>query len=305
MEKILPILGLVFVCLPILGLIVSILRYNVLNKKNVILQVFGILTIIAGGLVFADKIYVFAMQTSMLGFTGYTVCLSFLFVLTLSYAFAVYFYREIATKDDFRPTILATALLMFGCFVFYIVNSILHILAYNYIAEYCAFIFMLISAIGLGSQKKQIVKYCRKNSVDYKVLTSRKPEDAEFNAFWLEFEQEQAARKEIVFNKADYEKMKIARANSSIDDESYVEEAIAKVIGIEKNIDEKTAAANDEQPELTKKERKLQEKKLKAGKEKALKETEKTQGFEKSAKKRRKASDGSPEKEIRTEKDER
>lgn len=268
MDNIQPILGAIFTGVPVVLLAVAIARYNIYNKHNVLLHVFGILTILAGGVLTGEKICQIITPQGFLGYSGGIICFSAFIALLLAYAVSVNVFMEIQLKEDNRPAILGTAILAFIGFVFYAVNSIFNVIGYNVVVEYCVYIVVMLCSIGIYSEKNKLQKYCKKNSIEYNVLTSRKKDDIEYNKYWISVEQALQKRRELVLNKATYNKIKgnLTKGEVKLDE---LQEAIDHLYnGLTKRDikkmhkqDKKNQKAEEKQEKLNKKAEKKQSKK--------------------------------------------
>lgn len=268
MDNIQPILGAIFTGVPVVLLAVAIARYNIYNKHNVLLHVFGILTILAGGVLTGEKICQIITPQGFLGYSGGIICFSAFIALLLAYAVSVNVFMEIQLKEDNRPAILGTAILAFVGFVFYAVNSIFNVIGYNVVVEYCVYIVVMLCSIGIYSEKNKLQKYCKKNSIEYNVLTSRKKDDIEYNKYWISVEQALQKRRELVLNKATYNKIKgnLTKGEVKLDE---LQEAIDNLYnGLTKRDikkmhkqDKKNQKAEEKQEKLNKKAEKKQSKK--------------------------------------------
>lgn len=268
MDNIQPILGAIFTGVPVVLLAVAIARYNIYNKHNVLLHVFGILTILAGGVLTGEKICQIITPQGFLGYSGGIICFSAFIALLLAYAVSVNVFMEIQLKEDNRPAILGTAILAFIGFVFYAVNSIFNVIGYNVVVEYCVYIVVMLCSIGIYSEKNKLQKYCKKNSIEYNVLTSRKKDDIEYNKYWISVEQALQKRRELVLNKATYNKIKgnLTKGEVKLDE---LQEAIDNLYnGLTKRDikkmhkqDKKNQKAEEKQEKLNKKAEKKQSKK--------------------------------------------
>lgn len=268
MDNIQPILGAIFTGVPVVLLAVAIARYNIYNKHNVLLHVFGILTILAGGVLTGEKICQIITPQGFLGYSGGIICFSAFIALLLAYAVSVNVFMEIQLKEDNRPAILGTAILAFIGFVFYAVNSIFNVIGYNVVVEYCVYIVVMLCSIGIYSEKNKLQKYCKKNSIEYNVLTSRKKDDIEYNKYWISVEQALQKRRELVLNKATYNKIKgnLTKGEVKLDE---LQEAIDNLYnGLTKRDikkmhkqDKKNQKAEEKQEKLYKKAEKKQSKK--------------------------------------------
>ena len=268
MDNIQPILGAIFTGVPVVLLAVAIARYNIYNKHNVLLHVFGILTILAGGVLTGEKICQIMTPQGFLGYSGGIICFSAFIALLLAYAVSVNVFMEIQLKEDNRPAILGTAILAFIGFVFYAVNSIFNVIGYNVVVEYCVYIVVMLCSIGIYSEKNKLQKYCKKNSIEYNVLTSRKKDDIEYNKYWISVEQALQKRRELVLNKATYNKIKgnLTKGEVKLDE---LQEAIDNLYnGLTKRDikkmhkqDKKNQKAEEKQEKLNKKAEKKQSKK--------------------------------------------
>lgn len=267
MDNIQPILGAIFTGVPVVLLAVAIARYNIYNKHNVLLHVFGILTILAGGVLTGEKICQIITPQGFLGYSGGIICFSAFIALLLAYAVSVNVFMEIQLKEDNRPAILGTAILAFIGFVFYAVNSIFNVIGYNVVVEYCVYIVVMLCSIGIYSEKNKLQKYCKKNSIEYNVLTSRKKDDIEYNKYWISVEQALQKRRELVLNKATYNKIKgnLTKGEVKLDE---LQEAIDNLYnGLTKRDikkmhkqDKKNQKAEEKQEKLNKKAEKKQRK---------------------------------------------
>lgn len=261
MENIQPILGAIFTGVPVVLLAVAIARYNIYNKHNVLLHVFGILTILAGGVLTGEKICQIITPQGFLGYSGGIICFSAFIALLLAYAIAVNVFMEIQLKEDNRPAVLGTAILAFIGFVFYAVNSIFNIIGYNVVVEYCVYIVVMLCSIGIYSERNKLQRYCKKNSIEYNVLTSRKKDDIEYNEYWINVEQALQKRRELVLDKATYNKIKgnLPKGEVKLDE---LQEAIDNLYnGLTKRDikkmhkqDKKTQKAEEKQEKANKKE---------------------------------------------------
>jgi len=268
LDNIQPILGAIFTGVPVVLLAVAIARYNIYNKHNVLLHVFGILTILAGGVLTGEKICQIITPQGFLGYSGGIICFSAFIALLLAYAVSVNVFMEIQLKEDNRPAILGTAILAFIGFVFYAVNSIFNVIGYNVVVEYCVYIVVMLCSIGIYSEKNKLQKYCKKNSIEYNVLTSRKKDDIEYNKYWISVEQALQKRRELVLNKATYNKIKgnLTKGEVKLDE---LQEAIDHLYnGLTKRDikkmhkqDKKNQKAEEKQEKLNKKAEKKQSKK--------------------------------------------
>lgn len=268
MDNIQPILGAIFTGVPVVLLAVAIARYNIYNKHNVLLHVFGILTILAGGVLTGEKICQIITPQGFLGYSSGIICFSAFIALLLAYAVSVNVFMEIQLKEDNRPAILGTAILAFVGFVFYAVNSIFNVIGYNVVVEYCVYIVVMLCSIGIYSEKNKLQKYCKKNSIEYNVLTSRKKDDIEYNKYWISVEQALQKRRELVLNKATYNKIKgnLTKGEVKLDE---LQKAIDNLYnGLTKRDikkmhkqDKKNQKAEEKQEKLNKKAEKKQSKK--------------------------------------------
>ncbi len=208
MGNIQSILAAIFTGVPVLILVIAIARYNIYNKHNVLLHVFGILTILAGSVMTGEKICQIISPEGFLGYSGGMLCFASFITLLLAYAIAVNVFMEIQLKDDNRPAILGTSILAFAGFVFYAVNSILNVIGYGIVVEYCVYIVVMLCAFGISGERKKLKRYCRKNSIEYDVLTSRKKDDIDYNVYWVNVEKAIQERRDLVFSKAAYNRLK-------------------------------------------------------------------------------------------------
>lgn len=207
-EPYLPYIDLAIVCLGTLLMIVAILTYNLLNIKNIPLHIFGIIDIIFGVLIMVNTILPVVNVPDFLGFKGEVICILAQAVFTSIYAIAVNCYQEIRLDKDARPTVLSMAILSTVGFALYLVNDLFNIINYGFIIMYCAYFLMLICAIMLMKERRIIKKYCKKNHIEYKVLTSRKKADIEYNTYRIDSVIEQSYHQDTFMTKAEYMKYK-------------------------------------------------------------------------------------------------